>query len=100
MELACSRVSGMVITDIPVSPPSLDACATCVVGKTVHLPHKVGQSRASGYLELVHIDINLGPNAVNSVRGQHYQYIVNDHTSQRLQMFSRQQWIRSQGRKS
>lgn len=60
----------MVITDIPALPPSLDACAACVAGKTVHLPHKVGRSRALGYLECVHIDI--GPDAVNSVRGQHY----------------------------
>jgi len=42
VELAHSRVSGMVITDIPPSPPGLDACATCVVGKSMHLPHKVG----------------------------------------------------------
>ena len=87
----------MVITDVPASPPGLDACAACVSGKTVHLPHKVGRSRASGYLERVHIDI--GPDAVNSVRGGHYRYVFNDHTSRRLQMLSRRQWIRSQGRK-
>ena len=40
----------MVITDLPVKIPGLDACAACVAGKSV-------RGRAGGYPELIYIDI-------------------------------------------
>ena len=49
----------MVITHVPAKIPGLDACVACVVGKSVHLPHKEGGGRASEYLERVHIDMCL-----------------------------------------
>ena len=44
MDLVRSGVSRMVIMDAPASV-LLDACAVCVAGKTMHLPHKEGRSR-------------------------------------------------------
>ena len=61
-------ISGMRITDLPMKIPSLDACATCVAAKSVHLPRKEGRSRASEYLEWVHIDIT-SPMPVKSAGG-------------------------------
>ena len=71
---------GVVVTDLPAKVPSLDACAACVAGKSVHLPHKEGRGRASGYLERVHIDIT-GPMPVMSAGRKEYVYVVvDDHT--------------------
>ena len=75
--LAKSGVSGIVITDIPAKIPGLDACAACVVGKSVHLLHKQGRQQASRYLERVHINI-AGPMPVKSAGGKEYLYVVVD----------------------
>ena len=75
--LAKNGASGIVITDIPAKIPGLDACAACVAGKSVHLPHKQGRQRASRYLERVHIDI-AGPMPVKSAGGKEYLYVVVD----------------------
>ena len=68
---------GVVIMDLPVSAPGLDACAVCVAGKSVHLPHKEGCERVGDYLERVHIDI-AGPMPVMSAGGKEYLYIIVD----------------------
>jgi len=70
-------VIGMQITDLPMKIPGLDACAACVAARSVHLPHKEGRSRASEYLERVHIDIT-GPMPVKSAGGREYLYLVVD----------------------
>ena len=44
VDLVQSGVSRMVIMDAPASV-LLNACAVCVAGKTVHLPHKEGHGR-------------------------------------------------------
>ena len=49
--LARSSMSGIVISNIPVKIPGLDACAACIAAKSVHLPHKEGRKWASKYLE-------------------------------------------------
>ena len=67
----------MEISDLPTKIPGLNACAACIVAKAVHLPHKEGQSRASEYLERVHIDI-AGPMPVKSTGGREYLYVVMD----------------------
>jgi hypothetical protein len=77
LELEQKGVSGMVITDIPVKIPNLDACAACVVVKLVHLPHKEGHEQAKEHLGQVHIDM-AGPMEVQSARGKSYEYIVMD----------------------
>ena len=41
----------------------------------VHLPHKEGRGRESGYLEWVYIDV-AGPMPVASAGGREYVYIV------------------------
>jgi len=80
LALAQSGASGMVITDVPAVVPSLDACAACVAAKAIHLPHKEGRSRASEYLERVHIDI-VSPMPTKSVGGREYAYyVVDDYT--------------------
>ncbi len=40
LELALSGASRMVMTDLPVKIPDLDACAACIAEKSVRLPHK------------------------------------------------------------
>ena len=75
--LAKSGTSGIVITDIPVKIPGLDACTACIAGKSVHLPHKQGRQWASRYLEQVHINIT-GPMPVKSAGGKEYLYVVVD----------------------
>ena len=77
VELAQKGASGMVITDMPAKVPGLDACAACVAGKSVHLPHKEGRERATEYLERVHIDI-AGPMPVVSAGGREYIYVIVD----------------------
>ena len=72
-----SGASGIVITDIPVKILGLDACTTCVVGKSVHLLHKQGRQWVSRYLERVHINI-AGPMPVKSAGGKEYLYVVMD----------------------
>ena len=47
------------------------------MAKAVHLPHKEGRTRASEYLEQVHIDI-AGPMPVRSAGGKEYLYVVVD----------------------
>jgi hypothetical protein len=47
VELAWKGASGMVITNLPVEIPGLDACAACVVAKSVHLLHKEGHKQAN-----------------------------------------------------
>ena len=49
--LARSGASGIVISDIPVKIPGLDACAACIAAKLVHLPHKEGRKQVIKYLE-------------------------------------------------
>ena len=44
MDLAQSGISRMVITNAPALV-LLNACAVCVAGKTMHLPHKEGRGR-------------------------------------------------------
>ena len=75
--LARSGASGIVISNIPAKIPGLDACAVCVVAKSVHLLHKEGRKWASRYLGRVHIDI-AGPMPVKSVGGWEYVYVVVD----------------------
>ena len=77
VELARSGTGGIVITDMPAKVPGLDACAACVAGKSVHLPHKEGRERATEYLERVHIDI-AGPMPVVSAGGREYVYVIVD----------------------
>jgi hypothetical protein len=77
LELAQKGASGMVITDIPVKIPNLDACAACIAAKSVHLPHKEGHERAKEPLGQVHINV-AGPMEVQSARGKLYEYIVMD----------------------
>jgi len=68
------------ITDLPARIPGLDVCSASVVAKMVHLPHKEGCSRATKYLERVHVDI-AGPMHVPSARGRLYLYVtVDDYT--------------------
>ena len=77
IDLSKSGVCGMEIKDVPLTVPSLDSCAACVAGKSVHLPHKVGRTRATEFLERVHIDI-AGPMPTPSVGGRRYLYVVVD----------------------
>ena len=44
---AQNGASGTVITDLPVKIPGFNACAACVVGKSVRLPHKERREGAS-----------------------------------------------------
>jgi hypothetical protein len=75
--LAESGADGMIITDLPMKTPGLDACAACVAAKSVHLPHRDGRNRAETYLDRVHIDI-AGPMQVKSASGKEYAYILID----------------------
>jgi len=77
MELAQGGASGVEITDLPARIPGLDACSACVMAKMVHLPHKEGRSRATKYLERVHVGI-AGPMHVPSARGRLYLYVAVD----------------------
>ena len=79
--LARSGTSGIVISDIPVRIPGLDACAACVAAKSVHLPHKEGRKQASKYLEQVHINI-AGPMPIKSAGGREYVYVIVDDYTQ------------------
>jgi hypothetical protein len=75
IELVKSSMSRMVISDIPVKIPGLDAYVACVVGKSIHLPHKEGCGWASEYLEHLHMDI-ASPMAVASLGGQVYPFVI------------------------
>ena len=54
VNLVCSRVSNIIVTDLPAVTPSLDARTACVAVKLVHLPHKTGRnaqhSSSSAYM--------------------------------------------------
>ena len=76
VELAQNGASGTVITDLPVEIPGLDACAACLVGKSVHLPH-TERCWAGEYLERVHIYM-ASPVLVVPARGRGYVYVVVD----------------------
>ena len=76
VELAQNGASGMVITDLPVKIPGLNACAACVMGKSVCLPCKERHG-GSEYLERVHTYI-AGPMPIVSARGRGYVYVVVD----------------------
>ena len=67
----------MEIRGVPSKVPGLDSCAACVAGKSVHLPHKDGRTKATEFLERVHIDI-AGPMPTPSVGGRRYLYVVVD----------------------
>ena len=86
-------VSGMEISDLPVKIPGLDACATRVVAKAVHLPHKEGWSRVSEYLERVHIDIT-GLMPVKSAGGREYLYVVVDDCMRTI--YTKPLWLKSE----
>ena len=75
--LAKRGVSGMEISDLPEKTPGLNACTVCVVAKAVHLPHKEGRTRATEYLEQVHINI-AGPMPVRSAGRKEYLYVIVD----------------------
>ena len=77
INLSKSGVSSMTLMDVPAVIPSLNTCTACVAGKSVHLPHKEGYSRATEFLEHVHIDI-AGLTPVASSSGCHYIYVVMD----------------------
>ena len=80
VESAQGGASGVEITDLPARIPGLDACSACVVAKMVHLPLKEGRSRATKYLERLHVNI-AGPMHVPSARGSLYLYVaVDDYT--------------------
>ena len=92
VDFARSGVPGIVITDLPAEIPGLDACAACVAAKLVHLPHKVGRTRATEFLERVHIDI-AGPMPTRSAGGCEYLYVLVDDCTRVV-------WMRALRRKS
>ena len=77
VDFAQSGVPGIVITDLPTEIPGLDACTACIAVKLVHLPHKVSRTRATEFLEHVHIDI-AGPMPTCSAGGCEYLYVLVD----------------------
>ena len=77
VDLAQGGVSGIVISDLPVNIPGLNTCAACVAAKSVHLLHKEGRSRATEYLEHIHINI-ASPMPLLSAGGKEYLYILVD----------------------
>ena len=68
---------GMVMTELPVMIPGLDACAAWGRGKSVHLPHEE-RRRAGEYLERDHTYIAC-PMPVASVGGRGYVYVIVDY---------------------
>ena len=77
VDSARGNVSSIGITDLPAGISDLDTCAACVAAKMVSLPHKVCRTRATEYLERVHVDI-VGLMPILSAGGWEYLYILVD----------------------
>lgn len=63
----------MVITNLPVKIPDLDAWFTCVAGKSV-------PGRAGGYLELFNTDIAVPMPVVSAERREYLYAVMDDYT--------------------
>ena len=68
--------------DLSVKIPGLDACAACVAGKSVHLPHK-GRGQAGEYFKWVSINI-ARPMPVASAKAREHVYAVVDDYTRRV----------------